>query len=641
MWYTCGMFGGGFKKHDSFLHGNPILALLLLTSKDMFVPSFVLHFPFSGCSDDSDVQPSHFRGVLRTFVYLLYQWLTWILSGIVDVVSSFQVLHASQSKPVEAEDNKDLVKQEDQSTDFKQISNCTESFHRMVHLVVEGIHTVLHQTRYRDNEDGDIRINWWQCRHLAHELLKMKFWLLHELQNLQTVSGATLACQHLLRVVRKVNVLVQESHSIEFNWLRAAVLQAGNEEAFVGILQDLKWCAHILNVTILSGKSSSEQIQSVGNMENLNWFEKDNVLGKRAILDKKELIVNLRGYTHCNSSFQKHEDAMRAYLLERCSKQASVQAVEEDLPVLLWDAQGDNALPLLEYLGKGSYGVVHKSTWLGLECAKKTFEAIGNTEFRKEAAILGSLKHPNITQLMCCTMDTNTCSLVMELMSTDLRKWMDKRMDPNNVLPFSLPVAVDIMLQVARGLKYMHEMHLAHRDIKPSNILVTPTPVLELANKGYVDVKLADFGQAKAKLMSSSTLQTPNIGTTQYRAPELFQVPDNCYTQDEEERIMKKIDPLKADVYSYAVTCAELLTGKCPYGEFPRTHLLSRILEGVRPSLPQGCPNHLTNLINRCWDTIPCNRPSISQVCNELMDFKTSSLIIEEKIGNNLAPQEI
>lgn len=150
---------------------------------------------------------------------------------------------------VEAEDNKDLVKQEDQSTDFKQISNCTESFHRMVHLVVEGIHTVLHQTRYRDNEDGDIRINWWQCRHLAHELLKMKFWLLHELQNLQTISGATLACQHLLRVVRKVNVLVQESHSIEFNWLRVAVLQAGNEEAFVGILQDLKWCAHILNVT--------------------------------------------------------------------------------------------------------------------------------------------------------------------------------------------------------------------------------------------------------------------------------------------------------------------------------------------------------------------------------------------------------
>jgi hypothetical protein len=331
--------------------------------------------------------------------------------------------------------------------------------------------------------------------------------------------------------VRKVNVLVQESHSIEFNWLRAAVLQAGNEEAFLGILQDLKWCAHILNVTILSGKSSSEQIQSVGNMENLNWFEKDHVLGKRAILDKKELIVNLRGYAHCNSSFQKHEDAMRAYLLERCSKQASVQAVEEGLPVLLWDAQGDNALPLLEYLGKGSYGVVHKSTWLGLECAKKTFEAVGNAEFKKEAAILGSLKHPNITQLMCCTMDTNTCSLVMELMSTDLRKWMDKRMDPNNVVPFSLPVAVDIMLQVARGLKYMHEMHLAHRDIKPSNILVTPTPVLELADKGYVDVKLADFGQAKAKLMSSSTMQTPNIGTTQYRAPELFQVPDNCYTQ--------------------------------------------------------------------------------------------------------------
>jgi serine/threonine protein kinase len=79
------------------------------------------------------------------------------------------------------------------------------------------------------------------------------------------------------------------------------------------------------------------------------------------------------------------------------------------------------------------------------------------------------------------------------------------------------------MLQVARGLKYMHEQQVSHRDIKSSNILVNPTSVPELAEMGYIDVKVADFGLAKAKLMSSTDAkQTKDIGTTPYRAPELY-----------------------------------------------------------------------------------------------------------------------
>jgi serine/threonine protein kinase len=167
--------------------------------------------------------------------------------------------------------------------------------------------------------------------------------------------------------------------------------------------------------------------------------------------------------------------------------------------------------------------VVFKSTWLGWNCAKKVFMGAENVSFKKEADILAALKHPNIIQLFCCTTDAKSCSLVMELMSTDLRKLMDDRMpDPDHV-PFSLPVAVDIMLQVARGLKYMHEQQVGHRDIKSSNILVNPTSVPDLTEMGYVDVKVADFGLAKAKLMSlTATMQTKDIGTTQYRAPELY-----------------------------------------------------------------------------------------------------------------------
>ncbi|CAM6069666.1 unnamed protein product [Sphagnum tenellum] len=174
--------------------------------------------------------------------------------------------------------------------------------------------------------------------------------------------------------------------------------------------------------------------------------------------------------------------------------------------------------------------------------------------FKKEAAILATLKHPNIIQLFCCTTDANSCSLVLELMSTDLCKLMDDRMPDPDYVAFYLPVAVDIMLQVAMGLMNMHERRVGHWDIKSSNILVKPTSVPELAEVGYVDVKLADFQFAKVKLMSSrgTNQSIDNLGTTPYRAPEL-------YTREEE--IAKENYPLKADVYSYEMTCAEILTG--------------------------------------------------------------------------------
>ncbi len=101
-----------------------------------------------------------------------------------------------------------------------------------------------------------------------------------------------------------------------------------------------------------------------------------------------------------------------------------------------------------------------------------------------------------------------------------------------------------------------------------------------------------------------------------------------CIAQEEE--IAKENYPLKADVYSYGITCAEILTGKIPFPhtEYKRTELLQVIRQGERPPLPLNCPTLLENLIKRCWDTDPCNRPSFLQVCNELLNFKRLNMMI-------------
>jgi hypothetical protein len=405
------------------------------------------------------------------------------------------------------------------------------------HLVVQVIDNLLLQTRQMDDQDrannNCVRINQGQCNHLANKLAELKDWLLQEHQNSKMISrDMHRVLLHLLRLVKRADLLVQECCKCK-DWGKAAVLQAGNEEAFVGILHDLKWCCtHFLNLTILSGLNSSNQIQSLRDVDKVNQFQQDRILARRAALDREELVANLM-------KFKRHDksDVMVDHLVDRYSQQASDQSTKVDFPLLLWNTQDDTTLPLVKHLGQGACGTVYESVWLGLPCAIKVFTGADNVSFKKEADILGTLKHPNIIKLFCCTTDAKSCSLVMELMSTDLRKVMDDKMkDPKHVVPFSLPVAVDIMLQVARGLKYMHEQRVGHRDIKSSNILVNPTSVQELAEMGYIDVKVADFGFAKAKLMSSTATNQSidNVGTTPYRAPELYtQVSHkNCINDD-------------------------------------------------------------------------------------------------------------
>ncbi len=73
----------------------------------------------------------------------------------------------------------------------------------------------------------------------------------------------------------------------------------------MGILHDLKWWyTHFLNLTILSGLNSSQQIQSLGDAEKLNQFEQDRVLARRAALDRDELVANLMQFKRHDSNPQ-------------------------------------------------------------------------------------------------------------------------------------------------------------------------------------------------------------------------------------------------------------------------------------------------------------------------------------------------
>ena len=111
--------------------------------------------------------------------------------------------------------------------------------------------------------------------------------------------------------------------------------------------------------------------------------------------------------------------------------------------------------------------------------------------------------------------------------------------------------AVDIMLQIARGMEYLHEQSIVHRDLRSNNILVAPLEKRKLRQFGYADVKLTDFGLAKMKVHDLIKPPLKMMETAKRRAPG--------------SSVVNLSIDWKGDVYSFAMIGSEILTGKTPF----------------------------------------------------------------------------
>jgi serine/threonine protein kinase len=189
----------------------------------------------------------------------------------------------------------------------------------------------------------------------------------------------------------------------------------------------------------------------------------------------------------------------------------------------------------------------------------------------------------------------------MELMYGDLKKL--------GLASRQLLVAVDTMLQIAEGMKYLHEQDIVHGDLNATNILINRVPIPEMEEAGYVQAKVAGFG----------VFGEPRTGRAGWMAPELFEEQN---PQPNQEQFMA------SDIYSYAVTCFEILTSKSPFAEAEnQADVRAAVKEGKRPHLPDSLPTSLRSLIRRCWDADASNRPSFSEICAELRQCKCDLML--------------
>ncbi|KAJ4956140.1 hypothetical protein NE237_012923 [Protea cynaroides] len=232
-----------------------------------------------------------------------------------------------------------------------------------------------------------------------------------------------------------------------------------------------------------------------------------------------------------------------------------------------------------------------------------------------EISLLSSLAHPNILQHLCGFSDEEKkeCFLVMELMNKDLNSYIKELCGPRRKLPFSVPVAVDLMLQIARGMEYLHSHKIYHGDLNPYNILVRPRN----SPDGHLHAKISGFGVNSIKNF------TPR-SSNQNEAPFIWYAPEVLADQEQQGSNSSSKYTEKADIYSFGMICFQLLTGKVPFED---AHLqgdkMSRnIRAGERPLFPFSSPKYITNLTKKCWHTDPTQRPSSSSICRILRHIK-------------------
>ncbi|KII89063.1 hypothetical protein PLICRDRAFT_40703 [Plicaturopsis crispa FD-325 SS-3] len=260
-------------------------------------------------------------------------------------------------------------------------------------------------------------------------------------------------------------------------------------------------------------------------------------------------------------------------------------------------------LTKLEKIGSGGFKDVFIGKFKGRKIAISEFRGQLSAMDIKELKLLGGFDHPNIVRFLGVSIPENTretpVMIISELCSNgDLFDYV------RNVPPPSLHKILSMMLDIARGLEYLHlcKPSVIHRDCKSSNILITARGV----------AKIADFGLAKVKQSTRSMVRSL-VGTVNWQAPELWHAHPK-YNH-------------KVDVFSCAMVFWEMLQWHLPNKKFPwegmNEHAIYEIVgaKRQRPSISglrkQYCPE-IVDLVERMWAHEHQDRPTMSEVVEEL-----------------------
>ena len=238
----------------------------------------------------------------------------------------------------------------------------------------------------------------------------------------------------------------------------------------------------------------------------------------------------------------------------------------------------DGRYVLGESLGSGGMGEVYLAhdEVLDRDVALKVLRShyAGDEEFaerfRREARSAASLSHPNIVQVYDRgETEDGTSYIAMEYVPGGTLKEQIKRRGP-----FGAGETATVGAQIAEALGAAHERGMIHRDIKPQNVLVSASG----------DLKVTDFGIARAASAVTSSASSAIFGTAGYISPE--------------QALGEPVGPA-SDLYSLGVILYEMLTGELPFtADNSIAVCMKHVTEPLRP------PKQLNPLVPEGMDAL-------------------------------------
>lgn len=284
---------------------------------------------------------------------------------------------------------------------------------------------------------------------------------------------------------------------------------------------------------------------------------------------------------------------------------AALEAKDEAWPC------GSTEYALERLIGRGAFANVYMATCRrrGERVALKVIELEHITteisEISKEVQMMRMCCHPNV---LCCHasfVSKSELYLVMPLMQKGSclhimneakRKGLGEGM-AEEWLGY-------VLLEVLRGLEYLHENGHIHRDIKAGNVLLDPEGA----------VALADFGVSSWLVHAGMRRRVAKtfVGTPCWMAPE----------------VMEQVDgyDYKADIWSFGITALELAKGFAPYAFHPPMKVLMLTIQEEPPSLrsyatEKSCTGesfsrNFKEMVRMCLQKEPRKRPTVHTLLN-------------------------
>ncbi len=256
---------------------------------------------------------------------------------------------------------------------------------------------------------------------------------------------------------------------------------------------------------------------------------------------------------------------------------------------------------ITEKLGEGGMGEVYRAqdTTLKREVAIKVLpeQFTQDTErlarFQREAQVLASLNHPNISAIHSLEHSEGVHFLAMELVEGET---LAERVAKG---PLPVEEALEVSRQIAEALEAAHESGIIHRDLKPANIKLKPDGTVKVLDFGLAKTLDGDGvtndGSDSPTITEMGTASGVILGTASYMSPE--------------QARGKTVDR-RTDVWAFGCVLYEMLTGKRAFAADNVPEALAAVLtiEVDLDLLPAETPRRLRRVLVTCLQKDPAER---------------------------------